>query len=111
MWRKNNGFFLAEVLLSLSAWLVIASIIFPLIIRAVNQSEQLHQEYEGTKLLYETLIKARKDGVLPNIDEIIINRTVYQIGYELDEGHAKMEVCVQYEDLFQKTYKKCELYE
>lgn len=111
MWRKNNGFFLAEVMLSLSAWLVIATILFPLIINVVNQSLQGQQEYEGTKLLYETLIKAKKEGVFPNIESIKIDRTVYQVIYEPYGGQEKMEVCVQYEDLIQNTFEKCDLFE
>lgn len=111
MWRKNSGFFLAELMLTLSAWLVIATILYPLIINVVNQSLQEKQAYEGTKLLYETLIKAKKEGVIPHSESIKIDRTVYQVNYEPYSGQEKMEVCIQYEDLLQNTFEKCDLFE
>ncbi|MBU8879366.1 phosphatase [Bacillus sp. FJAT-29790] len=111
MWRKNNGFFLAEVLLSLSAWLIIAGVIFPLIINVVNQSVQLRRDFAGTQALYEILQEAKMEGTRPVNKSLIIDRTVYEIVQETHDGYALMEVCVKYEDILRKAYKKCEVFE
>lgn len=111
MWRRNDGFFLAELLLTLSAWLVIASVFFPLIIDAVNKSMQLRQEYNALQLLYENLIEAKKEGVYPNIGTRMIDRTSYEMALETSEKEALVEVCIKYEDILRNSYKKCEIFE
>lgn len=110
MWRKNDGFFLAELLLTLSAWLVIASVLFPLIIQAVNQSLQVRQEFFAAKILYESLIDAKKKAVYPATETIVVNQTVYEIFQNGNGETANMEVCIKYEDLLQQSYEKCETF-
>lgn len=110
MWRKNDGFFLAELLLTLSAWLVIASVLFPLIIQAVNHSTKVRQEFFAVKTLYESLIDAKKNAVYPATESIVVHQTVYEIFHNGKGETANMEVCIKYEDLFQQSYEKCETF-
>ncbi|WP_066293549.1 type II secretion system protein [Bacillus sp. FJAT-29937] len=111
MLQKNKGFFLPEMLLTLSAWLVIATIFIPLIMNLVDQSVQLRQEFDSTNALYETLLKAQKEGVLPQTQMMTINQTVYEIYEGTSGGNAGQEVCIKYENVFKKLQSKCEIYE
>lgn len=110
MLEKNEGFFLPEMLLSLSAWLIIASVFFPLVMNVVNQSVHLQQEFDGTKALYEALLKAEIEGVQPRSEWITINHTVYELYQETSGSHAGLEVCIKYENVSKKQQKKCEIY-
>ncbi|MEH7124511.1 type II secretion system protein [Bacillus sp. JJ1773] len=111
MLRKNKGFFLPEMLLTLSAWIVIATIFIPLIMNLIDQSVQLRQEFDSAQALYETLLKAQKEGWLPQTELITINQTVYEI-YEGTSGvNAGQEVCIKYENVFKKLQTKCEIFE
>lgn len=107
MLQRNNGFFLPEMLLTLSAWLVIAAVFFPLVMNIVKQSVGLQQEFEGTRLLYEALLSAKIEGVHPVSETITVNQTVYNISLE----SAGVEVCIQYENVFNIEQKKCEVFE
>ncbi|WP_102274583.1 phosphatase [Cytobacillus massiliigabonensis] len=111
MWRKNDGFFLAELLLTLSAWLLIASVLFPLIIQAVNQSLQVRQEFLAAEILYESLIDSKKRSVYPLNETIVVNQTLYEIITKENGESANMEVCIKYEDFLQKSYETCEIFE
>jgi len=111
MFKKNEGYFLVELLLALTAWLMIAGVLFPLMIKALNHSVQTDQQYTATKLLYEKLIIAKKEGVIPTYEVFIIGETEYEFLPELNEWQGGMEVCIKYEDIFQKEYKKCEYFE
>ncbi|WNS74215.1 hypothetical protein RRV45_14990 [Bacillus sp. DTU_2020_1000418_1_SI_GHA_SEK_038] len=111
MLQKNEGFFLPEMLLTLSAWLVSTTIFIPLIMNLMDQSVQLRQEFDSTKALYETLLKAQKEDLQPQSELITINQTVYEIYEGTSGGNAEQEVCVKYEDVFKKLQTKCEIYE
>ena len=111
MLKKSNGFFLTELLLSLTAWILLAGVVFPLIMKARNNSIQVEQEFAANNLLYERLITAKKEGILPVHEVFTINQTKYDITLQSAEGQAKMEVCIQYVDVFQRANKKCENFE
>ncbi|MEH7390451.1 type II secretion system protein [Bacillus sp. JJ1503] len=111
MLRKNKGFFLPEMLLTLSAWLVIATIFIPLIMNLIDQSVQLRQEFDSTQALYETLLKAQKEGLQPQTELITINQTVFAIYEGTSGGNAGQEVCIKYENVFKKLRTKCEIFQ
>lgn len=109
MWRRNDGFLMAELLLSLSAWLIIAGVFFPLVMRAVDQSRQVEQDFAGTLLLYEALQKAVIEEQPPPDRVVKKGNTVYELFSK--EGSAQTEVCLRYEGIFNQTYEKCEVFE
>lgn len=111
MWRKTDGFFLPEMLLSLSAWLMIAGVFFPLIMKLVNQSVGLKQGFEGSRLLYEELLRTKKEGVLPASDSFLVNGTEYVISIESSGGNAGVEVCIKYENVFKNEEEICEIFQ
>ncbi|MBT2687075.1 phosphatase [Bacillus sp. ISL-47] len=108
MWRKNDGFLMAELLLSLSAWVIVAGVFFPLIIKAVEHSVEMKQDFESTQLLYEKLQQSVVEGYSPSSESIKRGQIVYEIF--LKEGSELTEVCVKYEDIFKKANEKCEVY-
>lgn len=110
MLQKNKGYFLTELLLSLTAWLIIAGVIFPLIMKVMNNIISAEQEYVAEKLLYEGLIVAKKNGFFPVQETISTHQTNYEITHELLVGEAVLEVCIQYVDVYQRANKKCEFF-
>lgn len=110
MWRKNEGFFLVEMLLTLSAWLVIASVLFPLIIKAVNQSLQVKQQFLANEILYESLIDAKKKAEFPVTETIVVDQTIFEVYPKGNGGSANMEVCIKYEDILQQSHETCETF-
>ncbi|EWG10666.1 hypothetical protein [Cytobacillus firmus] len=109
MWRKNKGFFLAELLLSLSGMLLAAGIMFPLIIKALEHSEEVKQDFESTQLLYESLLEAASEGSFPEGETMKKNQTVYKIFPKENQG--VMEVCIRYESVRDSTKEKCEVFQ
>ncbi|WP_264738538.1 phosphatase [Cytobacillus firmus] len=109
MWRRNEGFFLAELLLSLSGMLLAAGIVFPLIIKAIEHSEEVKQDYESTQLLYESLQQSASEGRFPDGKTMKRNQTVYEIFPKVNQGF--MEVCIRYENVRDRTKEKCEVFQ
>ncbi|MEK3853171.1 phosphatase [Cytobacillus sp. FSL H8-0458] len=109
MWRRNEGFFLAELLLSLSGLLLAAGIMFPLVIKALEHSEEVKQDYDGTQLFYESLLEAASEGSFPEGRTMKKNQTVYKIF--LKENQGFMEVCIRYENVRDSTKEKCEVFQ
>ena len=107
MWRRNEGFFLAELLLSLSGMLLAAGIMFPLVIKAIEHSEEVKQDYESTQLLYESLQQAAWEGSFPEGKIIKKNQTVYEIFPK--ENPGLREVCIKYENIRDRPKEKCEV--
>ncbi|KON87067.1 phosphatase [Sporosarcina globispora] len=109
MWRRNEGFFLAELLLSLSGMLIAVGILFPLIIKAIEHSEEVKQDHKSIQLLYESLQQAALKGSFPEGKTIKKNQTVYEIFPKENQG--LMEVCIRYENVRERTKEKCEIFQ
>lgn len=107
MWRRNDGFFMAELLLSLSVWLIVAGVFFPLILSAVMHSLEMKQDFESTQLIYESLQQSVAEETIPSDKKIEIDKSVYHLF--LKEGAGMTEVCVKYEDVLHKAKEKCDV--
>jgi hypothetical protein len=106
MLRKCEGFFLGELLLSLSLWILAIGILLPFVIKLTNQSLQVKVETGAVHLLYEEVQAYLADGTVPG------NRTVHKNGYEyMIIWKTDREVCVKFEDQFQHPIEKCETIE
>lgn len=106
MWRKCDGFFLSDLLLSLSALLVSAVIFTPMMIRIITYSEQTQLEHEAVKVLYEYLIDVSARAVLPESQEVTSGGKRFEI-HTNDNG----EVCVKYEDMLMRAQEACEIFQ
>ncbi|MBB6444904.1 hypothetical protein [Bacillus benzoevorans] len=100
---KNDGFYMAELMLSLAGWLLIAGFIVPYILQVKKQTIQVYEQEEAFHLLYESI-----QTVLIEHPERI-NNTVVKGGilYEVMWQEGGKEVCVTYEDVLQKKNQLC----
>jgi competence protein ComGE len=101
---KNEGFFLAELILSLSAWLVSACVLFPLFLHASGQAEEQRKSSEAVQVLYEYL-QMKSAGHAPAM--------LYHDSYPVEEmklDGLAVEVCVHYEKNDKQKEKICDLF-
>lgn len=101
MWLKNNGFYMAELLLSLSGWILIAGVLVPMFIQLNKQSIQLQERSDALHILYEYLQTIVVEN--PDREDVIITRgdIQYEIVWREESGvDRKTEVAISYEDVF-----------
>src|SRR5687767_6054011 len=96
MFRKNDGFFLVELLLSLSTWLIALGFLLPYIIQVTSQLEGLELEKTATHILYDELEKMKVDGSTGSNISVTRNGVIYEV--ETSESEAGLEVCISYKD-------------
>ncbi|MGX6442734.1 hypothetical protein ACWM35_05825 [Neobacillus sp. K501] len=92
MLLKNDGFFLLELLLSLSVWIMIGLFFVPLLMDLKNQSQELEIYKKANQLLYEELHATLSDDHLEARYSVIEKGREYQI--EWRDGGGEKEVCV-----------------
>ncbi|TYS40192.1 hypothetical protein [Bacillus infantis] len=101
---KNEGFFLAELILSLSAWLVSACVLLPLFLHASGQAEEHRRSSEAVQVLYEYL-QMKAAGSAPAM--------IYHEAYPIEEMELdglSVEVCVHYEKKNGQQERICDIY-
>jgi len=107
-WKKNDGFFLTELLLSLSAWLIATTILLPLAIYLIAQSIDLRQGTDALHLLYERLQEMKLGISIPTeIDTVEKNGKVFNYKMVHHESEPVTEVCVEYYGYFSEKQSKC----
>jgi len=94
---KNNGYVLAELLMSLSIFLMISLFFIPLVIDLNRQSQELQIKKQATEFLYEEL-----QGLLmnrqPSADHtVVVNGIEYKISWRNTGVSGEKEVCVKVE--------------
>jgi competence protein ComGE len=104
--KSNKGFFLLELLLSLSAWFMLCLFILPLLIELNNQSLQLEVNKKAEQLLYEELQAKLNDGRSYTSYTTFYHGIEYKIIWRDLASIGQKEVCVKVEKnsySFQKT--------
>lgn len=97
MLKSTRGFFLLELLLSLSAWLMLSLFFLPLLIDLREQSLQLELESKARQLMYEELqSKLINNKTFSNYTSIL-NGVEYQIIWKDTGAGNQKEVCVRIE--------------
>ncbi|MEH6906552.1 hypothetical protein [Neobacillus drentensis] len=96
MLRSIKGFFLLELLLSLSAWLMLSLFCLPLLIELRDQSRQLELERKARQLMYEELQTQLINKSFSNYTSIL-NGVEYQIIWKNNETVGQKEVCARIE--------------
>jgi competence protein ComGE len=97
MLSKNKGFFLLELLLSLSAWFLIGLYLLPLLIDMTNQYKQLEVNKFARQLLYEELQAKLIDGQSYASYSVFLNGIEYKINWRDSSVPGQKEVCVKVE--------------
>jgi len=99
MLRNTKGFFLLDLLLSLSAMLTLCLFLVPLLTDLREQSRQLELESKARQLMYEEL-QAGIISIQPNSNYSTIsiqNGIEYKINWKDSESTGQKEVCVRVE--------------
>lgn len=107
-WKKNNGMIVAELLLSLSVFLMIGFFFIPLLMDLSGQTRKLQIENQSYRLLYDEL-QAFVIDEQPSPDHTsIINGIEYQIFWRDPNLAEQKEVCVKVEkNFFQSETNIC----
>jgi competence protein ComGE len=95
---KNDGFFLLELLLSLSALFMLSLFFVPLLMDLANQSQQLMRSKMAKQFLYEEL-QANLIADQTNASySIFHNGTEYKIYWIQSTVHGQKEACVKVDE-------------
>ncbi|MDQ0197315.1 hypothetical protein [Neobacillus ginsengisoli] len=107
MLLKNKGFFLLELLLSLSAWFMMGLFLIPLLIDMTNQFRQLEVDNYARQLLYEELQVKLIDGQSTTSYSKFLNGIEFNIYWRDSSVLGQKEACVKVEK--NSFYSKTEL--
>ena len=107
MLLKNKGFFLIELLLSLSALIMIFLTFIPLLIDLKNQAWKLEIEQQSYQFLYEELQASIINGQTSPTHSISRNGIEYQISWRDTAVFGLKEVCIKVENPLYFEEKKC----
>jgi hypothetical protein len=97
MLRNTKGFFLLELLLSLSAWFMLSLFCLPLLIDLRNQFRQLELQSRARQLMYEELQTHLTSNKPFSNYTTILNGVEYQIIWKKTGAVDQKEVCVRIE--------------
>lgn len=98
MWWKNDGFFLIELLLSLTILLMLSLFFTPLFIDLAKQSKLIEVKKQAEQFINEEL-EALIINEHPSFDHSInLNGIQYQITWINDGPARQQEVCVKIEN-------------
>lgn len=104
--KDHKGFFLAELLLSLAAFLIIATFLLPILLHMYNERLQFQLHREATQFLYEQLITAEVEQKSVPSQIWIKNGQQYEI-FTRDSSDEGGEVCVRFANMGQ-SIEVCE---
>jgi|SRR4051794_8126778 type II secretory pathway pseudopilin PulG len=112
MWLKNDGYILAELLLSLTILLMLSLFFTPLLIDLSAQTRKLQVEKQAYQLLYEELQAFIVNPLSSQNHTTVINGIDYQINLQDTTVAGQKEVCVKIEkNRFNKETNICQLSE
>lgn len=95
---KSDGFFLLELLLSLSAWFMMGMFFLPLLMDLSKQSQQLVRDNKAEQFLFEELQANLTEDRINSNYSILHNGTEYMIYWNQSSGIAGKEVCVKVDE-------------
>jgi competence protein ComGE len=104
MWLKNeDGFYMAELILSLSGWLLISGIIVPLFIQVNKQAIEIQEKSEALHILYEYMQTVTMENPVKENKIFSGDHTNYEIVWEKEQEDGSREVSISYENVFGQT--------
>jgi competence protein ComGE len=105
MLRKTDGFFLSEILLSLSIWFLITLFLLPLLIYLRDQSIKEQLKNTALHLVYDELERKIDEGIIDQNRIVTLNGNSFEIKWTDDTSQT--EVCVEYKDVKTGIQKIC----
>ncbi|MGA9227102.1 MAG: hypothetical protein WB217_12235 [Mesobacillus sp.] len=107
MLQKNEGYFLAEMVLSLAAFVMAASIILPFALMVISQTEQQREDVTATHVLFDELMYIKITGAESGRGSVIGDGVLFDVAVHKDNLSTSWEVCVYYAGENQKENEKC----
>jgi competence protein ComGE len=98
MLSKNDGFFLLELLLSLSALFMLSIFFLPLLHDLTNQSQQLVRNKKAKQFLYEELQANLLLDRSNSYYSVFHNGIEYKIYWVQSSGNGQKEACVKVDE-------------
>lgn len=95
---KSDGFFLLELLLSLSAWFMIGMFFMPLLMDFSTQAQQLVRDKKAVQFLFEELQANLTEDRTNSKYSIFHNGTEYKIYWIQPSDIGPKEVCVKVDE-------------
>jgi competence protein ComGE len=96
-WRSNKGFFLLELLLSLSAWFLMCLFLLPVLIDLGSQTVQTEISKKAQQLVFEELQAKLQGTPSPSSYAIVESGVEYQVSWRDSVLNSNREVCVKVE--------------
>lgn len=100
---KNNGYFLCDLLISLSGWILIASVIVPMMIGLNKQSVELKEKSDAVHILYEYMQTVVVENPERTNFSVTKNDKEYEVVWQGKKDGVKSEVSIRYENVFGQT--------
>lgn len=111
MFRRNEeGYFLAEMLLSLAAFAMAAVVLLPMAVFVIDQTIELRRSDEAVAILYDELMHLKSAGKATGRETVTLNGSRYDLVLTQFDGNPSWEVCIYYEGSRQQN-KKCAITE
>lgn len=108
MLRKSDGYFLAEMLLSMAAFIMAASIILPFALMVISQTVQLREDSAASHVLFDELMYMKITGAESARGSVLREGVLFETAVYKDNINGSWEVCVQYDgENHQKENEKC----
>jgi hypothetical protein len=98
---------MVDLLLSVSAWILLSSTIIPLAVQFIVDSINEKESHQATVILYEKLHGILIDGIIPPTHSFKVADSTYVF----TSSENGMEVCIQFEDRQFNKKKVCEYLE
>lgn len=107
MSQKNKGYFLAEMLLAITAFLIAAAVMLPYSILIITQIVQQREDAEATHILFDELMHIKAGGIESGRGLVVKHNLFYQVLVIKEDSGNIVEVCIHYDGENQENRKKC----
>lgn len=111
MFRKDSGFFLLELLMSLSAWLMLSLFLIPELIFLRDQSKKMQMERISLQILYEELWSKEAGNTSFSNYTVVKGDTQFHILWNEASTNGQKEVCVHFEEVVPGKNNVCEFFQ
>ncbi|KIY21148.1 hypothetical protein [Mesobacillus subterraneus] len=104
--KNEKGFFMADMLLSLTAFLMATTVLLPIAVVIIEKTAEVRAEEDANSILYDELMYLKVAGTTSGTNWISQNGIPYEVTVTKVENNSTWEVCVHYESN-QQAHKKC----
>ncbi|MEH7441132.1 hypothetical protein V7201_02250 [Bacillus sp. JJ1122] len=107
MLRKSDGYFLAEMILSLAAFVMAASVILPVALMVISQTVQLREDAAADHVIFDELMYIKITGSESGRGSVWRDGVLFDVAVYKEDISTSREVCVHYAGENQKENEKC----